>query len=332
MVQNEWETSELSILSERNPIKFLGMELTLKREDIYVSQQGYIAELMRSHGLSTGDQSRIPVGKDDAVYELLPSDAEPSEDLVHRAQQATGELLWLSQRSRPDLSFACCILSSMSTRAPARVISMATKMLKYVNHAKSYHLKINWTGNNLVLFPDAAFAPGGSRSQTGWVIVYAGTPVLWRSSRQPTTSLSSAEAELGAILEGSVAMLGVEAMLQDMGEFVEEKVLEDKTFANQGWMVAGGYKQWDNKANACTGRETTTYYIRRAHGFYGSSESIGGNDLLYNDGYSRGNEQGISGPNTSGLGFGWDPDGVADDIGLRKLRDATALAIEKEMN
>ncbi|OLQ02805.1 Retrovirus-related Pol polyprotein from transposon TNT 1-94 [Symbiodinium microadriaticum] len=225
MVQKEWETSELSILSERNPIKFLGMELTLQEEEIYVNQQGYIEELMRSHGMSAGDHSRIPVGKDDAVYDLLPSDVEPSEDLIHKAQQATGELLWLSQRSRPDLSFACCILSSMSTRAPARVIAMATKMLKYVNYTKSYHLKISWTGNNLVLFPDAAFAPGSNRSQTGWVIVYAGTPVLWRSSRQATTALSSAEAELSAILEGSVAMLGVEAMLQDLGEYVDEKIV-----------------------------------------------------------------------------------------------------------
>ena len=49
MVQGEWETSELSILSERNPIKFLGMELTLHEEEIYVSQQGYIDELLRSH-------------------------------------------------------------------------------------------------------------------------------------------------------------------------------------------------------------------------------------------------------------------------------------------
>ena len=62
---------------------------------------------------------------------------------------------------------------------------MATKMLKYVNHAKSYHLKINWTGNNLVLFPDAAFAPGGSRSQTGWVIVYAGNTSI--VAEQPPT-------------------------------------------------------------------------------------------------------------------------------------------------
>ncbi|CAE7700043.1 unnamed protein product [Symbiodinium microadriaticum] len=330
MVQNEWETSELSILSERNPIKFLGMELTLKREDIYVSQQGYIAELMRSHGLSTGDQSRIPVGKDDAVYELLPSDAEPSEDLVHRAQQATGELLWLSQRSRPDLSFACCILSSMSTRAPARVISMATKMLKYVNHAKSYHLKINWTGNNLVLFPDAAFAPGGSRSQTGWVIVYAGTPVLWRSSRQPTTSLSSAEAELGAILEGSVAMLGVEAMLQDMGEFVEEKVVGSDSIS--ALSLSAGTGSW------------RTRHLRIKAGWLQATnkESAGPIQVDWD-------LAGILMVLLMTLGalvvweavkWGammvfqeWTPGASARKLKrLRKLRDATALAIEKEMN
>ena len=40
--------------------------------------------------------------------DLLPSDTEPSDASVHRAQQVTGELLWLSQRSRPDLSF--CLL------------------------------------------------------------------------------------------------------------------------------------------------------------------------------------------------------------------------------
>ena len=225
MVQGEWETSELSILSERNPIKFLGMELTLHEEEIYVSQQGYIDELLRSHELSASDQSRIPVGKDEAVYDLLPSDTEPSDASVHRAQQVTGELLWLSQRSRPDLSFACCVLSTMMTKAPDRVVTMATKMLKYVNHTKNYHLKINASGNTLTLFPDAAYAPNGNRSQTGWVVVYAGTPVLWRSSRQQTMALSSAEAELNAILEGSIAMLGVEAMLRDLGEFVQEKVV-----------------------------------------------------------------------------------------------------------
>ena len=35
--------------------------------------------------------------------------------------------------------------------------------------------------------------------------------------------------------------------------------------------------------------------------------------MLYNDGYSRGNEQGDSEAHPSGLGFGWDLDGVADD-------------------
>ncbi|CAE7245980.1 unnamed protein product [Symbiodinium sp. CCMP2456] len=225
MIQEEWDTSDLSILTEDNAVKFLGMELTKRGEEMYLSQQGYIEELIRAYELQPGDHSRIPIAKDDAVYEVLPGDLPPTEQLIHQAQQMTGELLWLSQRSRPDLSFGCCVLSSMSTRAPARVVAMAHKMLKYINYTKTYQLRVNWGGNHMYLYPDAAFAPGAARSQTGWVITYGGTPILWRSSRQSTTALSSAEAELNAILEGSVAMLGVEAMLMDMNEYAEDKIV-----------------------------------------------------------------------------------------------------------
>ncbi|CAE7189850.1 unnamed protein product, partial [Symbiodinium sp. CCMP2456] len=225
MIQQEWDTSDLSILSEENAVKFLGMELTVRGEEWYLSQQGYIEELIRAYELQPGDQSRIPIAKDDAVYEVLPDDQPPTEQLIHQAQHMTGELLWLSQRSRPDLSFGCCVLSSMSTRTPARVVAMAYKMLKYINYTRTYQLRIKWAGNHMYLYPDAAFAPGAARSQTGWVITYGGTPILWRSSRQSTTALSSAEAELNAILEGSVAMLGVEAMLMDMNEFAEDKIV-----------------------------------------------------------------------------------------------------------
>ncbi|CAE7443424.1 unnamed protein product, partial [Symbiodinium sp. CCMP2456] len=46
MIQQEWDTSDLSILSEENAVKFLGMELTLRGEEMYLSQQGYIEELI----------------------------------------------------------------------------------------------------------------------------------------------------------------------------------------------------------------------------------------------------------------------------------------------
>ena len=245
MVQKEWETSDLTILSEDCEVKFLGMELSIRGGSLCISQKGYIDELLRAHGVDATEGSKIPLSKDDATYEVLPDDLPPTPDSIQSAQQVTGELLWLSQRSRPDLSYACCLLSSLTTKAPFRVIAMARKILKYLRLTSGYYLKVVWSASQLILFPDAAFAPlkvvwsasqlilfpdaafapSSSRSQTGWVITYGGTPVLWRSTRQATTALSTAEAELNAILEGSVAMLGVESMLLDIAENVDDKLV-----------------------------------------------------------------------------------------------------------
>ncbi|CAE7498469.1 GIP [Symbiodinium sp. CCMP2456] len=242
MVQEEWETSDLSILTEDNEVKFLGMELSLKNGEIRLGQRGYVEELMRAYDMKDTDVSKIPLNKDEAVYEVLSTDAAPTPEMTHKAQQMTGELLWLSQRSRPDLSYACCILSSLTTRAPSRVISMAYKILKYVNKTRDYLLRVAWKGCQLALYPDAAFAPASSRSQSGWVIYYGGTPILWRSSRQPTTALSTAEAELTAILEGSVALLGVEAMLLDIAESVDDKVVGSDSMS--ALCISSGTGSW----------------------------------------------------------------------------------------
>eukprot|EP00439_Symbiodinium_sp_Y106_P027213 s7960_g3.t1 len=48
-LSNKWECDDLSILSEKTPIKFLGMELHLVNGGIEVSQEGFIRELLRSH-------------------------------------------------------------------------------------------------------------------------------------------------------------------------------------------------------------------------------------------------------------------------------------------
>ena len=69
MIQKEWDTSELAILSKTNSVKFLGMELTL--HGLYLSQQPYIEELLRSYDMKESDQSKIPVNKENAVFDLL---------------------------------------------------------------------------------------------------------------------------------------------------------------------------------------------------------------------------------------------------------------------
>ena len=55
------------------------------------------------------------------------------------------------------------------------------------------------------------------------MITWGPNPIAWRSSRQSTIALSTAEAELSAILEGAIALLGIESLLVDLAEEIEDK-------------------------------------------------------------------------------------------------------------
>ncbi|CAE7690738.1 TY5A [Symbiodinium sp. KB8] len=223
-IRGTWDTSELTFLSPTTPIRFLGMELQVESEDggeILVLQQGYIAELLRTHSVKSTQLDKVPITKELMVFSDDIQQVPP--DLVKRAQQVTGEVLWVSQRTRPDLAFATAMMSSMSTKDPQGVIAVGEKILGYLQKTKGYALRTCWNGKGLVMFCDAAFAPLGGRSHSGWLVVYGGTPLLWRSGRQQMVTLSSAEAELLAMIDGAIAAKGVESFLMDVGEYVEEK-------------------------------------------------------------------------------------------------------------
>ncbi|CAE7251123.1 unnamed protein product [Symbiodinium sp. CCMP2592] len=217
-IQEVWRTSELAILAGANPLRFLGMELELDEESgvIYVNQRGYIEEVLRAHGVPLESRDRIPLSKDQASFEPLDDDLPPTPEAVTESQRITGELMWLAQRSRPDLSFTCSLMASITLKAPERCLQIGAKVLRYLQGTREYRMMIANDGTNLVLYPDAAFAPTSTRSHTGWLVCWSGTPVGWRSSRQSMVSLSTAECELQAILDGSIGMIGLEALLHDL--------------------------------------------------------------------------------------------------------------------
>ena len=148
---------------------------------------------------------------------------EPDETGITKAQRITGELLWLSQKSRPDLSYGCSLLSSLTLKAPYRAIDVGMKMIRYLQGTKEWRMAFKKTTKTLTLYPDAAFAPDSAKSHTGWLITWGSNPIAWRSSRQSTVALSTAEAELTAILEGAIALLGIESLLVDLDEEIESK-------------------------------------------------------------------------------------------------------------
>ena len=208
-IQGTWGTSELAVLKPGSSVRFLGMELQVHEGDttIYVSQRGYIDEVLRAHSIDPDAKDRIPLSKEQAFFERLDTDIAPTPEDIAASQRLTGELMWLSHRTRPDLSFTCSLMASITLRAPARCIAIGRKALKYLQGTKDLRMSFGSDDTNLVLFPDAAFAPSSAKSHTGWLICWSGNPITWRSSRQSTIALSTAESELQAILDGSIGMM-----------------------------------------------------------------------------------------------------------------------------
>ena len=91
------------------------------------------------------------------------------------------------------------------------------KTLAYLQRTIGRQLVYEGKTPYLTGFVDASFAPDAGRSHTGWVVQLAGNVIAWRSSRQSCISLSTAEAELEAAVEGLVAIQGIQAVLQDIG-------------------------------------------------------------------------------------------------------------------
>ena len=232
-IQEVWDTSELSFLGPGNSIRFLGMELQRMEEDaeeIHVFQQGYISELLRLHEIKESQLDKVPITKELA---WIPDEVEGlSAQLVRDAQQLTGEVLWVTQRTRPDLSYACSMMATLSTKNPQQAVDAGRKALGYLRRTIGYGLRIRWEPLGLVMYSDAAYAPQGGRSHGGWLVAYGSVPLAWRSGRQSMITLSTAEAELLAIIDGAVALKGIEAILSDVGEQVSSRcIASDSTSA-----------------------------------------------------------------------------------------------------
>eukprot|EP00439_Symbiodinium_sp_Y106_P004177 s9189_g1.t1 len=169
-LQSTWDTSPLCVASREVPVKFLGLDVVAVDGGFFVTQETYVDELARIH--NPHPPAVTPLTREECSFELTSSDIPPTPELTLECQQRAGELLWLSQRSRPDIAFTSALVSSLSTRAPARAIRVAQRALRYVASTRSSGILFVSHGDALDIYTDASFAPEGTKSHTGYAIFY----------------------------------------------------------------------------------------------------------------------------------------------------------------
>ena len=143
------------------------------------------------------DQVEDAAGEEDAM------DPASKLERVREAQRIVGELVWLVTRCRPDLMYALNRMAVWTTKQPGRVVSLAPQVWRFLAQSRNEGLTFprgDGVFGDIEVFTDASF---GEECQGCVVLKWAGSPILWKSSRQTIQTTSTAGAELFEIMEGA---------------------------------------------------------------------------------------------------------------------------------
>ncbi|CAE7319100.1 GIP [Symbiodinium sp. CCMP2592] len=216
----EWTSSPLTWASDVDGIRFLGLEIYKSKVGYKMCQFGYLRELLRHHDLTNGPGARTPCPREWLIGEGEVEQAVYDEVSLRKAQQMTGELLWLSTKSRPDLMHSVSSMSSLCLRDPVLVERIGKRVLAYLFATSQLSLMFFGSSDepehSVVAYSDASFSPSGGRSIGCSLITYNGNAVAWRSGRQSLIALSTAESELIEAVAAVQLQAGISSLTSEI--------------------------------------------------------------------------------------------------------------------
>ncbi|KAL9230729.1 hypothetical protein vseg_006043 [Gypsophila vaccaria] len=194
---------------------FLGLEVSRSTEGIYIFQRKYVLDIISETGLlgSKPDATLIEQHHNlDKATGLVLDDADSYRRLV-------GRLVYLSV-TRPDLSYAVHILSRFMHQPHAEHMAAALRVVRYLKGSPGQGLLFRADSDLTIpswCDSDYGVCSLSRRSVTGWYIFLGGSPISWKTRKQTTVSLSSAETEYRAMANIVCELKWIKGILCDFG-------------------------------------------------------------------------------------------------------------------
>jgi hypothetical protein len=176
------------------------------------------------------------------VTRLIDADKLATPDLVlhHRYRAIVGAVGWLNQGTRPDISHAYSELSKFVQCPGQKLMDTAQCCLKYLAGTTDLCIHYGHTKdgkiegrelNSLWGWVDTNFATDldTCSSHTGYIIMMNDWPISWKSVKQKSVSLSTAESEWYAEHEERRYMddnCSPENKVEDMMQYVSQLVCQ----------------------------------------------------------------------------------------------------------
>ncbi len=208
-------------MEDMGEISFLlGLQITRdrSRRQITVGQQKYVTDMMAKFNLSGMRSSHVPM---DPTLHLNADDGADALNLagIKEYQSIIGTLMYLMLGTRPDLAYSVSRLSQFLAAPTGAHLTAAKKVCAYAHTTSNHSLVFGDGGaSHLVAYSDADYArcTDTRRSTSGYIFMLNGAAISWKSQRQKSTALSTAEAEYIALAECAKEALWIQGLLLEL--------------------------------------------------------------------------------------------------------------------
>ena len=245
--------AKLQITLEGDLADFLGVKIERKSQnEIIFTQPHLIDDILQDLGLQHAKEGKETPAASSRI--LTRNDYGAEHDKSFHYRSVIGKLNYLEKATRPDISFAthqCARYMTDPKKSHARAVRWIGRYLLH-SRRKGIRFKADIT-RGLEVFVDASFAGNWdkqdaltgdrdtARSRHGYIILYYGCPLIWKSQLQTEIALSSTESEytgLSYALREAIPLMTLLEELKTHGfpvdqtkASVQRKVFEDNSGA-----------------------------------------------------------------------------------------------------
>jgi len=196
------------------PKNYLGMQISKNQNGISISQPRYAEQVIIRYNMQTAKPTSTPI----SLQNSSPADTGTLQTNFPY-QEAVGSLLYLSCKTRPDISYAVNFLSRYTQEPKQQDVVNVKRTLRYLKGTIEEGIHYSNRGNNtLEVYCDSDHAGDqqSRKSTTGYLLFYAGGPIAWSSRKQSIVAQSSTEAEYIAAAQCCKEMKYVKCIIEEL--------------------------------------------------------------------------------------------------------------------
>ena len=197
---------------------FLGVKVVQDptKSQIWIGQPSYIENVLKKFGMEDSKAIDTPM---DPNLNLCKATEECTLCDQEQYQSAVGSLLYLSVKTRPDITYAVNSIARYCANPTIQHWKAVKRILRYLKGTQDLGNLYRKGGDvGFVGYSDADWGGDteGRRSTSGYLFFLGNGVVSWSSKRQSCVALSTAEAEYIALASATQEAVWLLKLAEDM--------------------------------------------------------------------------------------------------------------------